>query len=235
MRFTALLMVALAASPALELADELATARRSWDVEQIMAVHSRVRSELAGLTTEEAVMVRVSAGLAAAEVLRVGYEESSDGRDEKGLLGDRIDAVAKEALEWLDRLPESSERERIRADLLATMIRSDYRAKKLEPELRAAVDRALALDPDNPMAHTTAAKPLLFAPVNKGRDIEAAMQHLDRALTLEPGLESARLLRASARETGGDLEGARSDARAALAANPDCAPAIRLLERLGEP
>lgn len=235
MRLTAVLAVVMAASTVSQLADRLAAARRSWDVDAVVAVQSQVRSELGDDATDEAVMLRVQAGLAVAELLRVELENTTGDREARRLLGDRIDAAAREALTLLDAVPESSERERIRADLLATTIRSDYRAKKLEPELRAAVDRALELDPDNPAAHVTAAKPLLFAPEGKGRDVEAALTQLDRALTLDSRLESGRLLRATAREMAGNLAGAREDARAALAANPDCSPARALLERLGGP
>jgi tetratricopeptide (TPR) repeat protein len=216
-----------------ELADQLEDARRSWEPERVVTVQSRIRSELGDATDDVAVMLRVRAGLAVAEVLRVEYELVEGDRERRRLLGERIDAAAEEALALLDRLPESSERERVRGDLLATMIRSDFRAKKYEPELRTAVERALELDPDNPRAHVTAAKPLLFAPPDRGRDVDAAIEHLDRALELAPGLESARLLRASAREMSGDLDSARADARAALGRNPQCTPAARLLERLG--
>ena len=65
-------------------------------------------------------------------------------------------------------------------------------------------------------------------------DIDAALDHLDRALRLDPDLETARLLRAAAREMAGDFAAARADAKAALTDNPDCAPAARLLERLPE-
>jgi len=217
-----------------ELTDRLTAARRSWNTDEIVAVQSQVRSDLGDDESEAAVRLRVEAGLAVAEALRVEFEAAADDRTARRLLGDRIDAYARDALDQVDLLPESSERERLRADLLATLIRSDYRAKKLEPELRAAVERALELGPDNPEAHVTAAKPLLFAPENKGRDIDAALGHLDHALRLDPDLEAARLLRATARELAGDVAGARADARAALTDNPDCAPAARLLERLAE-
>ncbi len=234
MRTVVSLAMLMAVSSVSELASDLMEARRSWDPEAVVAVQSRVRSELRDDTGDDAVRLRVRAGLAVAEVLRVEFERTpSDTREARRVLGDRIDAAAEEALRLLDRLPESSDRERMRADLLATMIRSDYRAKRFEPELRAAVDRALALDPDNPLAHVAAAKPLLFAPENRGRDVDEALAHLDRALALDPQSESARLLRATARESAGDADGARDDARTALAANPGCAPARRMLERLG--
>ena len=228
------LAVLMAVSTVPELASDLSEARRSWDADAVVAVQSRVRSELRDSTDDEAVRLRVRSGLAVAEILRVEYERvPTDRGDARRVLGDRIDAAAEEALSLLDQLPESSDRERMRADLLATMIRSDYRAKRFEPELRAAVDRALELDPDNPLAHVAAAKPLLFAPEDRGRDVDAALEHLDRALALDPRSESARLLRAAARELAGDVDGSRDDARAALAANPSCAPARRMLEHLG--
>ncbi len=235
MNVAVVVSILMAVSTVSELADRLAVARRSWNTDEIVAVQSRIRAELGDSDTEAAVRLRVQSGLAVAEVLRVELETADDDRTARRLLGDRIDAYARDALAQLDRLPESSERERLRADLLATLIRSDYRAKKLEPELRAAIERALELDPDNPGAHVAAAKPLVFAPQGKGRDIDAALSHLDRAVELDPQLESARLLRATAREMAGDLDGARADARAALVDNPDCAPAVRLLERLDEP
>jgi len=234
MRSVISLAVLMAMSSVPELTVDLTEARRSWDPDEVVAVQSRVRSELRDATEDDAVRLRVRAGLAVAEVLRVEYERTpSDQREARRVLGDRIDAAAEEALPLLDRLPESSERERLRADLLATMIRSDYRARRYEPELRAAVDRALALDPDNPLAYVAAAKPLLFAPEGRGRDVDGALAHLDRALSLDAQSESARLLRATAREMAGDVDGARDDARAALAANPGCTPARRMLEQLG--
>ena len=232
MRFAAGLLIALAASTVAELADELTAAQRSWDPDAVVRVQSRVRSQLRDDASDEGGMLRVRAGLAVAEVLRVEYEETSGDREARRLLGERIDAAAQEALDQLGALPETSERERLRGDLLATMIRSDYRAKRFEPELRAAVGRALELDPDNPAAHVTAAKPLLFAPEGRGRDVGAALGHLDRALSLDPDSESARVLRATAREMAGDVVGARRDARAALDRNSSCEPARRLLDRL---
>jgi tetratricopeptide (TPR) repeat protein len=227
-------VLVLAATSVSQLADELATARRSWDPDAVVAVQSRIRLELVDAADDDAAMLRAQAGLAVAEVLRVEYEGTPERqRETRRLLGDRIDAVAEEALATVDNLPESSERERMRADLLATLIRSDYRAKRYEPELHAAVARALDLDPDNPLAHVAAAKPLMFAPADRGRDVGAALAHLDRALALDPGSESARLLRATAREQAGDVGGARDDARTVLAANPRCTPARRLLDRIG--
>jgi tetratricopeptide (TPR) repeat protein len=167
-----------------------------------------------------------------AELLRVELEQLPEtGRASRRELGQRIDAAAEEALAILDRMPESAETQRIRADLLATMIRSDFRAKRYEAALKAAVARALELDPDSPRALVAAAKPLVFAPPGKGRDLAQALRLLDRALVLAPGLEPAQLLRAEALDRAGRRDEALTAWRAALAANPACRPARHRLEQ----
>lgn len=111
------------------------------------------------------------------------------------------------------------------ADLVATMIRSDFRAKKFEARFRAAVAKARALDPKNAQAIVSEAKPLLFAPPEHGRDYRAGIALLDRALALDPRIEAALLLRAFAHDSLGERAAAEADWRAALAVNPDCEPA----------
>ncbi len=208
------------------LAPELAAARRRWDAEAVAEMVNRAR-ELDGAGVAE---LRVDAGLDLAEILRVEFELTpEDQREARRTLGLRIDVAAQEALALLDGLPVSSERERRRADLIATLIRSDFRARRYRTELEQAINRALELDPDNPRALVTAAKPLVFAPADKGRDLTAAIARLDRALALAPDLESALLLRAEAAARAGDEAAARRDRQRALAANPDCLPAKRAL------
>lgn len=219
-----------AAQDVAALEERLERARRQWDVSAVTEVLSLAR----GLEGEEAWRLRAAAGLTQASVLRVEHEQTPEAeRETRRVLGSRIDVAAEEALGLLDRLPESSERERMRADLLATMIRSDFRAQKYRGRLDAAIDRALELDPDNPRALVSAAKPLVFAPEGQGRDLEAAVDRLDRALEIAPGLEAALLLRAEARRRLGDAEAARADWRRALEANPDSQPARWALDASG--
>lgn len=232
-----LVMAAMVAGPAAASVDglerDLEAARRSWDAEAATGILSRVRMEVGQASDAASLWLRVRAGLTVAELLRVDFETvPAEDREQRRVVGSRIDAAAEEALSILDELPETSERERVRADLLATMMRSDFRARKYEDRLRAAVARALELDERNPAAHVAAAKPLLFAPEGHGRDPEAALGHLDRALELDPASEPARLLRIIAREDLGDRAGAEADARDALRRNPSCVPAERALERL---
>ncbi len=140
-------------------------------------------------------------------------------------LGESIDGAADAGLEALESLPETSCRERLRADLLATKIRSDFRAKKFADEMKAAAARAIELDPGKARAMVTLAKPFLFADDRHGRDLGEAIRLLSEAFVIDPTLENALLLRALAFEIQGRTEACRSDLRAALAANPDCRPA----------
>lgn len=228
-------LAAAAAAPAAEkpaeLARDLERAIRTYDVEAATAVLNRARAAAGAGETGPLLELRVEAGLAVAELLRIEFEQTPAGeRAVRANLGQRIDAAAEEALRLVDGLPESSERYRMGADLVATMIRSDFRARKYRNRLEEATGRALDLDPGNARAWVTAAKPFVFAEAEHGGDLDEALRLLDRALALDPDLEAALLLRALAHERRGDGERAESDWRAALEANPDCAPARRALE-----
>lgn len=230
----AVVSLLLAAAPA-ETPDSversLADAARHYDVDAAQEALARARSLVALTPDDRAREIPVRAGLLAAELLRARFEETpAKDRKTRERVGERIDAIALEALGSVGKLPESSERYRVEADLTATLIRSDFRAKKYEKRFQEAVARALDLDPSNARAIVSSAKPLLFAPPGRGRDLKAGIAVLDRALSIDPRLETALLLRARARDALGDRDSAREDWRAALAINPDCAPASKALE-----
>jgi tetratricopeptide (TPR) repeat protein len=217
-----------AAEPPAAVERDLAAAQRRWDADAAVAVLTRARVLQRAAPSPATALLQIRAGLLAAELLRVRLEQStSTSSADRETLGAQIDAFAGEALALLPALPDSSERWRMEADLVATMIRSDFRAKKYETRFRTAVAKALALDPGNAMAIVSEAKPLLFAPPEHGRDYRAGIALLDKALALEPGLEAALLLRAFGHDRLGEHAAAEADWRAALAANPDCEPARR--------
>jgi tetratricopeptide (TPR) repeat protein len=204
---------------------------RSYDTSAATVVLSEARVARASSDFPQLAELHARAALAVAELLRIEFEGFPQGEAERRrLLGLRIDAAAEDGLHALDGLPETSEVQRIRADLIATMIRSDFRAKKYEQEFRTAVERALELDQSNARAWVSSAKPYLFAEPQQGGDLVEAVRRLDRALELDPGLESARLLRAVAHDKAGNQAAAERDWQAALRANPQCRPA---LERVG--
>jgi len=212
------------------LAERVDAAVRSYDLRSATVVLSEVRDARASGPSGELDRLHVRASLAVAELIRIEFEEVPRGETQRRRdLGRRIDATAREGLDLVDELPETSERERMRADLVATMIRSDFRAKKYEHRFENAVSRAMELDEDNPRAWVSAAKPYLFAPPDRGKDLTEAIRLLDRALELDPGLESALLLRALAYKEAGDAAAAKADWRAALDCNPQCRPAKEAL------
>jgi hypothetical protein len=208
----------------------VAQAERRWDTGAAVEALSRARTLHRAAPSLAAALLQVRAGLLAAELLRVDFEQAKGTTSpERDTLGQRIDASAEEALALLPSLPASSDRSRMEADLIATMIRSDFRAKKHEVRLRAAIAEARRLDPKNARALVAEAKPLLFAPPEHGRDLRAGIVLLDRALALDPRLEPALLLRAFARDRLGERAAAETDWRAALALNPECRPAKNAL------
>jgi tetratricopeptide (TPR) repeat protein len=217
------------AAPPLDLAAverAVAAAERRWDADAAVAALGRARSLAKQQPAPATRALQLKAGLLAAELLRVRFEERLRGDPaSRGTLGEQIDVMATEALGLLSGEPDSSERARTEADLVATMIRSDFRAKKYEGRFNAAVARARRLDPRNARAVVTSAKPLLFAPPGHGRDVPGGIALLDEALRLDPRLEGALLLRAWAHQKLGDRAAAAADWRAALSLNPECTPA----------
>jgi tetratricopeptide (TPR) repeat protein len=225
-------VAAVFAADVAELEQELAVAARAYDVETASRVLAEARVAAADEEGRERVFrLQAEAGLLLAELLRIDFEQAPQSdRALRSQLGQRIDAAAQEALGVLEKLPETSERYRMEADLVATMIRSDFRARKYRGRLETAIDAALELDDTNARAWVSSAKPLVFAEPEQGGDLAEAIRRLDHALELDPGLEPALLLRAVAHEMRGDAEAAAADWRAALRANPECRPARRALE-----
>jgi tetratricopeptide (TPR) repeat protein len=201
-------------------------ALRTYDTAAATAVLSEARVARGSSNSRPLAQLHARAALAVAELLRVELEQlAATEAEQRRLLGLRIDAAAEDGLQALEVLPETSEVQRMRADLIATMIRSDFRAKKYEQPFRAAVARALELDQGNARAWVSSSKPYLFAEPEQGGDVAEALRRLERALELDPRLESARLLRALAHDKAGDLAAAERDWQAALRANPQCRPA----------
>jgi tetratricopeptide (TPR) repeat protein len=224
-----------AASEIDELSAALDRAMRAYDTAAATQLLAKVRSLHGEQPTAELAELHGRNSLAVAELLRVELEWLPKGQPAtRRPLGQRIDANAREGLRVLSTLPDSSDVWRIRADLIATLIRSDFRAKKYQNEFKAAVARALEMDDGNARAWVSSAKPYLFAPERRGKDLDEAVRLLGRALELDPGLESARLLRALAHDELGNTELARADWQIALDNNPDCKPALRALGKDAE-
>ncbi len=167
----------------------------------------------------------VRAAVLVAELRRGVYEHGELERKARRSLGRSIDKVTKAALEALSALPESSERFRLEADLYAPMIRSSFRGMNLQPKLEEALEKSLALDENNARAWVSLSRRPLFAPAKHGGDPALALQHLDRALALEPDLVQALLYRGAAHQKLGDSAAAEADWARATELNPNTAGA----------
>ncbi len=206
--------------------ESITAAQQSYDLGVAILVLEACELEAPVRTGEAHRELVARAALLVAELHRIDFEAAPKSkRPERRALGLLIDEAADTGLKSLKDLPETSERLRLEADLLATKIRSDYRGKKYSKKMKAAAARALELDPSNARAIVSQAKPFLFAETRHGGDLEEAVRRLGEALIVEPTLESALLLRALAYERQGETEASRIDLKAALAANPQCRPA----------
>ena len=216
--------VVLAAGPCT--IERVNVAQLSYDLGGAISILEACELEAPVKTNDHHRELVARAALLVAELHRIDFEAmNTDDRSERRRLGTLIDDAADTGLESIEALPETSERLRLEADLLATKIRSDFRAKKYGKKMKAAAARALELDPSNARAIVSQAKPFLFAETRHGGDLNEAIQLLGEALAIESALESALLLRALAFDLLGETEASQKDLRAALAANPQCRPA----------
>lgn len=174
--------------------------------------------------------------LLCAELRRIEFERHAEAAvKERRALGKVIDAHAEAGLLVVERLAESSEKYRLKADFIGTMIRSNYRAGKMKGEMKSAVDEALRLDPANAKAIVSRAKMLIFNPSASESELREGQALLLSALAIDPALEQAKLLQARALERLGERDKAVAIWEECLRANPDCAPAGKALEAPSPP
>lgn len=227
-----LLLVGLAtlAQPA----TALDQAERTYDLAAVRDVQQALEATAPAQRDGEWRERSVRAHLLAAELLRIEFEaHPATATAERRALGKSIDVEARAGLLLVEELPESSEKYRCKADLIGTMIRSSYRAGNLRADMRAAVERALELDPGNARALVSSAKPVVFDPGAKAEVLREALVTLARALASSPGLEQANLMMAHAHQRLGEVARAAEIWRECLQRNPGCAPARRALETEG--
>ena len=212
---------------------QLRVAQQRYDLAQatkLVEELRRVEDE-----TERATLLP-QALLLTTELLRIDFEALPDKQHaERRALGKSIDGNAKEALEILKGVPESSEAWRVRADLYGVMIRTKYQANKYGKRMEEAIEKALTLDPMNPRAYVSAAKPCLFAEAGNRRDLAQANEFLAKAIECNPELESAWLLKAFAQEEAQERDKAVDTYKKILERNPTCQPAKERLESLTVP
>ncbi len=215
------------APPALEdFAARLDFAREHYDLEAADAVRAGAARLVESKPDPATKLLAIEAALLSAELRRIDWERLPESNvADRRPLGTAIDEAAEEGLALLEPLGPTSETYRLKADLLAVMIRSDYRAKKYRKDMEAAAAKAVELDQANAKAYVSQAKPFIFAKPNEGGDPMRAVDLLTKALELDPTLETARCLRGLAYKEAGQPDAARADWALALKRNPDCRPA----------
>jgi tetratricopeptide (TPR) repeat protein len=203
----------------------------AYDAQGALRLADDVHEHYAVVHERDVAFLLARALLLVADLHRMEYEflPESDGEGRRAY-GTIIDDAATEGLDLLEVADNTAEVWRMRADLYGVMIRSDYRATRFQKRMDDAIAKALELDPDDPHAHVSAARPLVFADAAHGQDFEAALEHLEEALAVNPTLESARVLKAVTLERMERAEEAISQWKALLEDNPDCIPAQRRLE-----
>ncbi len=238
MKWLLMLTIAVAAqaqdgTPLAEFEKRLETATTRYDTEAARALADDLHKQYETTRDRDTGYLLVRALVLVADLHRMEYELlPEDAGSKRRTLGNIIDDAATEALDVLEVMDNTSEVWRMRADLYGTMIRSDYRATRYQDRMQDAIDKALALNPENPRAHESAARPLVFADEEHGRNLEKAMAHIEKALALAPGLESARVLEAVVLEEMGRTNDAKAQWQAILEDNPHCVPAQRRLKAL---
>ena len=221
---TAVVAVLVAGGAAAQSNSAIADAGRNYDLESATRI-------LAELDPEARPRLVIDAALLVAELERIEFEQTpiSEGVARREI-GERIDAAARRGLDLVELLAESSESWRLRADLIGTLIRSKYRGKRHKARMERASATAIELDRTNAKAYVSAAKPDVLKPGRERPDIEKGLALIQRALELDPELESALLLRGHALWELGDQAQARASWTQALSLNPACRPAEQWLE-----
>jgi tetratricopeptide (TPR) repeat protein len=240
-RFSIVLLFFAAISPMVafagitqDLNSQRIEARRNYDVETSHAVLQEMIACAKESTDEMDATNLAYAALAFAELQRMEYEEDHAVAKERRAMGKSIDAAAKVGHKALEKMADSSEKYRIRADLYGMMIRTDYQGKKYAKKMDKASVKALELDSNNPDARVTASKKLVFATKRQGGNVAEGLDHLNIAISLDDSHELALILRGTAHEKLGNYEAAKADWKRAAELNPSCKPAIKNLQRMAD-
>ncbi len=205
-------------------------AQTGVELEQAARTYDRAAAEALLPATAQDNDLAARTRLLCAELYRIEFEQLPESAvKERREIGKTIDVHAEAGMLLLESLPDTTEKFRIRADLVGTMIRSNYRAGKMKGEMKASVDEALRLDAANAKAIVSQAKMLIFNPSASDSELREGEALVRRALEIDPALEQARLLQAHALERLGERDKAVAIWEACLQANPACTPARKAL------
>jgi tetratricopeptide (TPR) repeat protein len=226
-----IIMLAVGSEEALE--NRLSEVKMRYDIALAQEFVAEVRTEREETPTPDLDLLLARGLLALAELYRIDFEALDEvERSKRRAIGKQIDGAADEALANVDATDESSDQQRIRSDLLAVKIRSNYQAKKYRKRMEHAAARALELDSNNAAAYVSASISYLYADEKHRGDVNKAIELLETARDLDPTSEKAILLLAYAHEKNDDTDLAKALLEIALQNNPHCQPARDMIERI---
>ena len=205
-----------------DLDERVTKARVDYDLEEAEKLYEEAKVLVLDSPSPETNLTLGRAALLLAEFRRYEYEKHTEllARDRRRI-GRTVDDAARVGHEALNTLENSSEKFRMKADLWALMIRSKYQGQKYINEMEKAEKRALAMNPNNPHAHVTASKMPLFATKKRGGDLALALDHLNRALEVDPDHEVALIFRGIAYDKLDQRDRAIAEVKRALEINPN--------------
>ena len=140
-----------------------------------------------------------------------------------------------EAAERAARLqPNSSEAHRLIGDLLGQMIPFVFGGgMRYGARSTREVDKALELDPSNVDAHIARATSYLFTPAMFGGSKQKALEHLKKAIEIDPACDTAHLWLAQVYQEMKDNTKALAELEAARRINPNRGYLQHLLKQMG--
>ena len=212
-----MVLCCIARSPELsELTRQFGQAEKQYDLAQARTLVEVQRSTVDRSTPLPHLQVYAASLLLRAHLAELGSEQipESDSAEREALRREAFES-AQESLARLGGMPETPEIVRMRADCYAVLAKCAPLTDTQQAEWTAAVTRALDIGGSNPRVHVAAARLALYQ-----EKPEEALEHVERALVLNPVLESAMLLRAKSHELAGRPDEARAAWQRLLTHNP---------------
>jgi len=231
-----LLLVVGMAVASQEFEERIKNARLEYDLDGAREIVTEIGEVIPLDAGEEEQYMAARAILLLTELKRFDFEERYEelSRQERREIGREIDDIAKDGMDRIARMAESSERYRLEADFIALQIRSKYHATKFRKRMTEAADRALEMDPDNAHAYVSVCRPYLFAKPKQGGDVGKALELLNKAVDLDPTLEMASVFLAIAYDKMGEADRAEEILKQVVEYNPHSKIATERLDRIRE-
>ena len=210
-------VLALALAPLAAQAPDLARARAARDAGSVAALQS-----LAADAAAHAAAARTAATYLAAAQINAWLCEAALDRDQKSVCAKAAAAGADAAKQAIALDGTSSEAYRLRGGLLGQMISTGgpMAGVRYGSESTSALEKSIALDPHNARAYVARAIGSYFTPAMFGGSKTKAVADVQKAIALDPKLDTAHLWMAQFDLDAKQASAAVREAEAALQLDP---------------